>query len=354
VSLDARHVSEDQKNNLCDIEKSCLRALEDTTKELSKYSSLMSKEGTLQGRAKRVWKRVKWEPDDIRDLRSRIISNITALNAVTGANIRDTVFKLEARQDRQESQEIFEWLTPIDTTAQQSDFIRQRQSGTCQWFLDSAEYNNWKLSKSEVLFCHGIPGAGKTILASIVVDDLQDTFGIERDVAISYFYCNFKRQDEQELDDVLSSFLKQLSQAAASIPEGLKALFAQCQSKRSRPSHEKIMKTLFLIAGSFSRTFIVVDALDECQTSNGFQRELTSCLIELQRTAKVNILVTSRPVPQIMERYKAYESLEIRASVDDINKYVETNFANLPGFIDRNQKLQDDIKEEITKAVDGM
>jgi hypothetical protein len=33
---------------------------------------------------KRVWKRLKWEPDDIRDLRSRIVANVALLNMFQG------------------------------------------------------------------------------------------------------------------------------------------------------------------------------------------------------------------------------------------------------------------------------
>jgi hypothetical protein len=40
----------------------------------------------------------------------------------------------------QEHETILEWLTPIDYAQQQSDYLRRRQSGTGQWFLDSAEY----------------------------------------------------------------------------------------------------------------------------------------------------------------------------------------------------------------------
>ena len=33
---------------------------------------------------KGVWKRLKWEPDDIRDLRSRIVANVILLNTFQG------------------------------------------------------------------------------------------------------------------------------------------------------------------------------------------------------------------------------------------------------------------------------
>lgn len=347
-------ITEAQNNSLREIRESCRCALEDTQRELNKYSSLGLRSGSLTERAKRSWKRVQWEPDEVRNLRSRIISNITVLNSFTVTYTRDNVNKLVERQDQQQHREILDWLTPVEFEAQQSDFVSRRQAGTGQWLLDLPEYAKWKASKGDVLFCHGIPGVGKTILSSIVVDDLQETFYTVKDVAICYFYCNYKRQDEQRLKDVIVSFLKQLSRAAAMLPECLKELFDQCQEKHRQPSLEETTKTLHSVARLFPRIFVVVDALDECRASDGTQNELISELIKLQRLTGANILATSRPVPHIMEKFRGFVSLEIRASRGDIKKYVDGNMYRLPGFVSRNPELLDQIVDGIIEAVDGM
>jgi len=76
------------------------------------------------------------------------------------------------RQDDQESRAIMDWLTPIDYAPQQSDFISRRQEGTGLWLLNSREFQDWLSSSKQTLFCPGIPGAGKTVVTSIVVDYL--------------------------------------------------------------------------------------------------------------------------------------------------------------------------------------
>jgi hypothetical protein len=91
---------------------------------------------------------------------------------------------------------ILNWLTPIDYTSQQNDFISQRQAGTGQWLLDSEQYQEWLEVKGQTLFCPGIPGAGKTILISIIVDDLNTRFYRDETIGLAYIYCNFRRQDE--------------------------------------------------------------------------------------------------------------------------------------------------------------
>jgi hypothetical protein len=49
-------------------------------KTLNKYNELQTHGGNLGKRVKRVWKKLKWEPEDIWELRDRITSNVTLLN----------------------------------------------------------------------------------------------------------------------------------------------------------------------------------------------------------------------------------------------------------------------------------
>ncbi|RFU31833.1 hypothetical protein B7463_g4512, partial [Scytalidium lignicola] len=138
-------------------------------------------------------------------------------------------------QNNRDFQTILDWLTPIDYATQQSDFINRRQAGTGQWLLDSTEFQTWLNTNKETLFCPGIPGAGKTILTSIVIEELNSRFFEDSTIGIAYIYCNFRRKDEQKINDLLASLLKQLAMCLPSIPsskpklqEEIKAEIANC------------------------------------------------------------------------------------------------------------------------------
>ena len=88
----------------------------------------------------------------------------------TEAHIETMRYKLNSDKDIK----ILDWLTPVDYGPQQTDNIRRRQPGTGQWLLDSAEYQTWLKTSKQTLFCPGIPGAGKTILTSIVIDRSEE------------------------------------------------------------------------------------------------------------------------------------------------------------------------------------
>ena len=123
----------------------------------------------------------------------------------------------EARREQQEWHQdyqrraVLDWLDPADYAPQQSDYIGRRQAGTGQWLLDTAEFQEWVESNRQTLFCPGIPGAGKTILTAIVIDDLTARFHGDQSIGIAYIYFNFRRQDEQKAERLLANLLKQLS-----------------------------------------------------------------------------------------------------------------------------------------------
>jgi hypothetical protein len=112
---------------------------------------------------------------------------------------------------------VLNWLTPIEFTAQQRGYLSRRQAGTGQWLLESAEFQSWVETHQKILFCPRIPGVGKTILTSIVIDHLYTKFHKDTVIGIAYLFCDFRQQDEQKAEDLLASLLKQLARGLSSL-----------------------------------------------------------------------------------------------------------------------------------------
>jgi Cdc6-like AAA superfamily ATPase len=269
-------------------------------------------------------------------------------------DVQDSVHSLLRVQHDQEHEAILKWLTPTEYAPQQNDYIRRRQPGTGQWLLDSAEFQKWLDTSKQTLFCQGIPGAGKTILTSIVVDDLCKRYRGDPTIGIAFVYCNFRRRGEQQADDLLANLLKQLTQGRSPLPSSIKDLYGQHQARQTRPSLDEISTALRSVAAMYSRVFIIVDALDECQTSDGCRTRFLSELFNLRTNCAANIFATSRFVPEITDKFDRALSLEIRASKDDMKRYLEGHIGELAIFLQENQQLQEEIKTGISEAVDGM
>jgi Cdc6-like AAA superfamily ATPase len=269
------------------------------------------------------------------------------------------VDRLHERQDDRESREarqiILDWITPIDYATQQSDFIGRRQEGTGQWLLDSDEFKAWTNQCNQVLFFSGIPGAGKTICASIVINELQAKYRNDASVGIAYIYCNFRRNQDQKVVDLLATLLKQFSQGLASIPQHLRTLYESHESQRTRPSLEEISQTLQSVISEYSKAFIIIDALDECQDSVGDRKRLLAELFSLQSRTRLCLLATSRSIPNIEKEFEGRSiRMEIRASDHDLKRYIDENITRLPAFVLRNTDLRKEVVRSIIGAVDGM
>ncbi|EPS35974.1 hypothetical protein H072_10610 [Dactylellina haptotyla CBS 200.50] len=110
-------------------------------------------------------------------------------------SIEEKIEKVHIKLDRKHDFEILNWLA-TDYGSQQSDYIRLRQPGTGQWLLDSSMFETWLTTDNQVLYCPGIPGAGKTITTANAVDHLEKLYQDYESVGIAYIYCNFKRHNE--------------------------------------------------------------------------------------------------------------------------------------------------------------
>jgi hypothetical protein len=252
----------------------------------------------------------------------------------------------------EECQKIADWLTPFDYGPQQSDYIGRRQPGTGQWLLDSEEYQVWLNTNRQTLFCPGIPGGGKTIATAIIIADLWERFQSDANIGIAYLYCNFRRHDEQNLKDLLSSLLKQLVLEQESVPDIVKSLYESHRTHRTRPSFQEISTALQVVTSIYSRVFIIIDALDECQVSEECRSRLISEIFNLQAKTGANIFATSRFIDQITERFKGSISLEVRARKEDIRRYLDDRILH-----SESRTLRDcskDINTGIVEAADGM
>ncbi|WZH50419.1 hypothetical protein QYS62_011663 [Fusarium acuminatum] len=268
--------------------------------------------------------------------------------------LSDGVQDMRFRQLNQEHQAILDWLTPVNYGAQQSDYFGNRQQGTGQWFLESTEYREWIEADGKTLFCPGIPGAGKTIMSSIVINDLHTRFSDNPNIGIAYIYCNFRREQEQKIVDLLASLLKQLSRGWYCLPASVNSLYDKHKKNATRPLLGEVSAALQSVVGLYAKVFIIVDALDEYQALNDCRGKLLSEIFRLQGRFTVNICTTSRPISDITSIFDRALSLVIHATNDDVALYLENHMGTLRPVVKANPRLQEEIKTGISDAVDGI
>ena len=271
-------------------------------------------------------------------------------------DIQDNLGKVLHRQYNREQQAILNWLTSVDYSTQQNDFIARRQEGTGEWLVESDEFQQWENNKRGFLFCPGIPGSGKTMMVSIVVDHLFKKVGNDPGIGIAFLYCNFRQQQEQRLIDLFLSLLKQLSQRHPLFPECATRLYKDHERNRTRPSFDEISNALYSVIANCPRAFIIIDALDECSGTDRVLSRFMEELFRLQAKTGCSVFVTSRPILDIPKEFKSRGSsiLEIRARDEDMRRYLDGHINQISTYVREAPGIESKIKSTIIKAAEGM
>ncbi|KAK6523259.1 hypothetical protein TWF694_006148 [Orbilia ellipsospora] len=258
---------------------------------------------------------------------------------------------IRSSQEEEENTEILNWLTEVNYGPQQTDYINRRQAGTGQWLLDSAEFLEWARGHTQTLFCPGIPGAGKTIITSIVVDYLSRHLQ-GPNIGIAYIYFNIQQKNIQKADNLVASLLKQLAESQSPLSENIKDIYSRRKSKHTRPSFEELSEALQLVTRTYTRVFIIIDALDECQTAGGCRKQFLDEIFRLQTEPTVSIFATSRIITEICDMFQDATSLTILARGEDIEKYIDGRISGED--LELLKGMSSEIKEGITRVARGM
>jgi hypothetical protein len=136
----------------------------------------------------------------------------------------------------------------------------------------------------------------------------------------------------------------------------VRGLYGAYKYKHTRPSFDEISKALDSVVASYSRAFIIIDALDECQAFSEGRNKFLLEIFQFQAKANANLFMTSRVIPGIKGEFDKRESilLEIRAKDEYVKRYLEGHMTRLPSFVKNSPNLQGEIQTEMAGAVDGM
>ncbi|KDR67657.1 hypothetical protein GALMADRAFT_146939 [Galerina marginata CBS 339.88] len=189
-----------------------------------------------------------------------------------------------------EVREIADWLTPINFKSIHNDTFKKRTLGTGVRFLQSNEFQRWLSTSCETLWVTGMPGAGKTILSSIVVDYLQIRHSSSPEVAVIISYCRYNTP--YSMEDILSSFIKQLLERHPSVFTEVQSFYrAHYKQDATRPNRRELSELFQNLCSTFEAVYLTIDALDE--VSDDTKGDILGLVASFSRA---NVFLTSRPL----------------------------------------------------------
>ena len=282
--------------------------------------------------------------------------------SVLGANetlqrVHHRQVQQERREGDEEKQKILRWLSPTEHAVGHATAKTDRLSGSGRWLVQSPEFAAWLSGSKQTLYCPGIPGAGKTVIASAVIDHLKQVFVNDNDVGVAYIYYKYNRPGDQHPDDLALSLARQLIEVKRAVPADVKMLYDESREKggNDRPSGAQATEMLRAAARKFSRVLFVLDALDECRLKE-HRVELLDRVFTLESLVALHVMATSRIDPDIAS-YKHFScdtttEKPIIADPDDMLQYIQK--VMMTGFefkFRKGYKPHQDLQEQIGQKV---
>ena len=260
------------------------------------------------------------------------------------------VTALNTGQQEEERRKVENWLSPIDFRYRHQEILKGAQAGTRQWLFDSKQFRSWVDADQGTLWCPGIPGAGKTVTSSIIIDRLQSEYR-NRNVAVTCLSCNYRDRATQSAEIFMANLVKQIVQQKQTVSTELTVRYKD--RERGRPTFAELAALFSQEIGHFSKVFVVIDALDETSEHEDIRRLVLS---ELQ-SLPVNLLVTSRYEKAIEQRLEKAERLEIVATAADVQTYVKARIPFehlLARHVQADPTLEETIVNKIIEKSQGM
>jgi hypothetical protein len=187
------------------------------------------------------------------------------------------------------------------------------------------------------------------VISSTIIETLLKDYFQDSKANIAYFYFDFNDIQKQTVEGCLRSLLRHLS--ARELPVVVEALYKKAQERQTQPGLDALTDTLKAVLQQAPPTFLVFDALDECNEVEKLMEKIAE--IKRWELPGVRILTTSRIEPDIIETMDVLLPLSIcleTASVDeDIKTFVRQSLER-DGPLKRRWSSNVKAKQEIEDA----
>ncbi|TFK26002.1 hypothetical protein FA15DRAFT_654637 [Coprinopsis marcescibilis] len=91
-------------------------------------------------------------------------------------------------------EKIVEWLSDFNYHAIQADNYRKRAEGTGKWAIDDPKISKWLEGILGILWGIGMPGAGKTLLATFIIDYLLQKSKANKRICVAFAFSRYTDQ----------------------------------------------------------------------------------------------------------------------------------------------------------------
>ncbi|KAI9695891.1 MAG: hypothetical protein M1836_006008 [Candelina mexicana] len=248
---------------------------------------------------------------------------------------------------------------------------------TDSWMLNDTTYLKWlNDNRSRVLWLHGDPGKGKTMLAIALIEEFTKKLQLDEkvpDKALLYFFCDNQDDRRKTASHILRGIIYQVLCQHPDLAVYLHNEYEKQQeqlfaSRNSLQTLWRIFHTIIKNSG-LQEIYIVVDALDECDIDSletflvllepyiEIEEDYTSQSSQKDAACHMKWLLTSRNEPRIRQPLTGSLaiSLEDNAShVDDaVLKFIDVKVKQLTRVKHYDETLRGLVEKNLHQKAEG-
>jgi hypothetical protein len=231
--------------------------------------------------------------------------------------------------------------------------------GSYRWVLDNRNFQQWRGDpQNRLLWVRGDAGKGKTMLLCGIVDELKrSTAGL-----LSFFFCQGTDSRTNSATAVLRGLIYLLVSQQPLLVSHLRKKYDQAGGSLFQDANAWValsdIFTNMMQDADLKRSYLVVDALDECVADLPKLLDLIVCTTA--SSTRVKWLVSSRVEPHIEQRLKtvgdeAKLSLELKQNAEQVAQavdvYIDYKLSHLESL--RENGLREQVRDELRHKANG-
>ncbi|KAF9232186.1 hypothetical protein BU15DRAFT_81529 [Melanogaster broomeanus] len=246
------------------------------------------------------------------------------------------------------TRKLLKWLDGLDCTVKHETSLTLRQKTTGEWLLNEELYRDCATAL--------LAGAGKSVLASTIIDNLSS--GLANNETLAYFYCDFRTPRSTSTMEILRSLTVQFLRNSKFDWLSSKP-FSELVTRKEQGAGPPVdiatnSDLLRHAARLHPRPMIVVDALDECDDLS----KLLDELVKLDADGHCRVFVTARPLHSINLSFKDLPSISLGDMVDAVRKdmyfHINTELESRDKLKTLSRDLQEEIRVTLMEKANGM
>ena len=213
----------------------------------------------------------------------------------------------------------------------------------------------WIEGKHRSLWVHGIPGAGKSILASYVAEEIEkhcnSSSTNKSKLGHAYYYCYFGH-NQDESSHFLRWIIGQLCRQSTRVPEKLQDIYKSGKA----PTLSSLLSVLHITMEGFERVYLVLDAVDESMPRADLLRVIRDLSTDARFTT-LSLVVTSRQyidIEQVLEVCSIPITMSNPFVEEDIRTVVHSTVQSDARYQRWPEDLICELQDTIPKKAKGM